>query len=103
MGFLPYKKPAYIGPISIYKVLPKVPKIKVRRGVMFSKGCRRLIGLISFVVDPGVLKRVLKHGVQAILESELDLTRSQHIIDPPFSLSVMTGESCTSSGKGTPS
>lgn len=36
---------------------------------MFSKDCRQLIGLISFVVDLGALKQVLKHGVQATLES----------------------------------
>jgi dihydroxyacetone kinase len=51
------------------------PKITVRQGAIFSKGYRRLIGLISFVVDPDVLKRVLKHGAQAVLESEPDLTR----------------------------
>jgi hypothetical protein len=51
------------------------PNIMVRRGVMFSKGYGRLIGLISFVVDPDVLKRVLKHSAQAVLESEPDLTR----------------------------
>lgn len=39
------------------------------------KGCRGLIGLISFVVDPDVLKRVLKHGVPVFLESKPDLTR----------------------------
>jgi hypothetical protein len=55
------------------KVVVGGPNITVRRGVMFSKGRRTLIRLISFVVDPGVLKQVLKHGVQAILESEPDL------------------------------
>ena len=68
------------------------PKITVRRGVMFSNGCRGLTGLTSFVVDPDMLKRVLKHGVQAVLESEPNLTRwdtisidywySQQVIDP---------------------
>jgi hypothetical protein len=43
--------------------------------VIFSKDCERLIRLISFVVDPGVVKRMLKHGVQAVLESEPDLSR----------------------------
>jgi hypothetical protein len=38
----------------------------VRQSVMFLQGCRGLIGLIPFVVDPGMLKRVLKHGVQAV-------------------------------------
>ena len=46
----------------------------VRRGATFIKCCGELIGLLSFVVDPGVLKRVLKHGPQAGLESGLDLT-----------------------------
>jgi hypothetical protein len=58
------------------------------------------INLIIFAVDPVVLKRVLKHGAQAVLESEPDLTRwdtvsittciwySQHTIDPLFRLSV---------------
>ena len=32
----------------------------VRRGVMFLKGCGGLIELISFIVDPDALKRVLK-------------------------------------------
>jgi hypothetical protein len=31
--------------------------------------------LITLVVDPDVLKRVLKHGAQAVSESEPDLTR----------------------------
>jgi hypothetical protein len=57
------------------KVVVGGPKITVRRGMMFSKCCRRLIGLISFVVDPGVLKQVLKHLGQATLESESDLMR----------------------------
>ena len=39
-------------------------KFTVRRGATFKKCCRELIGLLSFVVDPGVLKRVLKHGPQ---------------------------------------
>jgi hypothetical protein len=49
--------------------------ITVRRVVVFLKGCGGLIRLTSFVVDPDVLKRVLKHGVPAVLESEPDLTR----------------------------
>ena len=61
-------------PEETAEVVVGSPKITVRQGVMFSKGCRRLIELISFVVDPDVLKRVLKHGVQAILESEPELT-----------------------------
>jgi hypothetical protein len=44
------------------KVVVGGPKITVRRGMMFSKGCGSLIGLISFAVNPGVLKQVLKHG-----------------------------------------
>jgi hypothetical protein len=31
--------------------------------------------LITFVVDLDVLKRVLKHGAEAVSESEADLTR----------------------------
>jgi len=52
------------------------PKIMVRRGVMFLKCYRGSIRLISFVVsmDPEVLKGVLKHGVQAVLEPEPDLS-----------------------------
>ena len=54
--------------------------------------------MITFVVDPDVLKRVLKHGAQAVPESEPDLTKgySQYIlplafgilIDPSFRLLV---------------
>ena len=59
------------------------------------------IDLLSLVVDPDVLKRVLKHGAQAVLESEPDLTRWDTVslatcvwyprltIDPHFRLSVM--------------
>ena len=47
----------------------------VRRGVMVLKGCGGLIRLISFVVDPDVLKRVLKLVHRLFLESEPDLTR----------------------------
>ena len=50
----------------------------VRQGVMFSRDCRQLIGLISFVVDLGALKQVLKHGVQATLESEPEMEYGQY-------------------------
>ena len=51
------------------------PKFTVRRGATFKKCCRELIVSLSFLVDLGVLKWVLKHGPQAGLESRLDLTR----------------------------
>jgi len=47
----------------------------VRGGAMILKCYGELIGLLSFIVDPEVLKRVLKHGAQAVLESPPDLTK----------------------------
>ena len=44
-----------------------------RRDVLRCYG--ELIGLLSFIVDPDVLKRVLKRGAQAVLEPGPDLTR----------------------------
>ena len=52
-----------------------VVSIMVCRVVVFLKGCGGLIRLTSFIVNPDVLKWMLKHGVPAVLESEPDLLR----------------------------